>query len=241
MPDLGRLTDVTLGPLSDALATAGDGATSMEEVANRIVKYLYENLAHEATGERSCALVRFYKTHAFGLLDPELREFAERLLGHAPESDDMKCLVLLATAGEKAEWNSRANSVGHKAIPLPSEEAVSQIPMISGLIGQLGLDVNALIKPDPALLADLDKRTYNAFHVLEAVGSPYIPAQEEFVIPYGVRSVLGFGGMLTTGDLFTVILFAKVRIMPETSDLVKSLALRVKEAVEPFAAEKVFA
>jgi hypothetical protein len=235
------LTDITLGPLSDALATAGDGATSMEEVANRIVRRLYDDLADEVTGERACALVRFYKTHAFGLLEPGLREFAERLLGHAPESDDMKCLTLLATVGDEPEWNSRARSVGHRAIPLPSEEAVSQIPMISGLIRQFGLDVSDVIKPHLDLLADVDKRTYNAFHVPEAVGSPYIPAQEEFVIPHGVRSVLGFGGMLTTGDLFAVILFAKIHIPPQTADLVKSLALRVNEAVQPFAEDKVFA
>ena len=43
----------------------------------------------------------------------------------------------------------------------------------------------------------------------EAAGSPYIPAQEDFVQPVGIRSVLGFGGMLPGGDIFVVILFSR--------------------------------
>jgi hypothetical protein len=241
MYDLSKLNENDVDLLGDALVTAGAMASSMEEAADKMVRCLYENLTDSTTGDKSCALVRFYKTHSYGQLDPELREFAQGILGHPPESDDMKCLTLLATAGEKPEWNSRANSLGHKAIPLPSEKFVGQIPMISRLVSQFGLDVNAVIKPDPNLLADLDQRTYNAFHVPEAVGSPYIPAQDDFVIQYGVQSVLGFGGMLRSGDLYAVILFAKIHIPREASDLAKPLALRVKEIVQPFAEAKVFA
>jgi hypothetical protein len=241
MYDLSRLNETDCALLGDELAAAGSMASSMEDAADKMVRFLYENLTDKATGDKSCALVRFYKTHSYGQLDPELREFARGVLGHPPESDDMKCLILLATAGEKVEWNSRANSAGHKAIPLPSEKFVKQIPMISRLVSQFGLDVNAVIRPDPNLLADLNQRTYNAFHVSEAVGSPYIPFQDDFVIPHGVKSVLGFGGMLGTGDLYAVILFAKIHIPRATADLAKTLALRVKEVVQPFAEAKVFA
>lgn len=241
MYDLANFTEADASACGNALASVGAGASSMEEVANRIVQHLYDNLTDKGTGNKSCALVRFYKTHAYGQLDAELRGFAQGILGHSPESDDMKCLTLLATRGEKAEWNSRATSVGHKAIPLPSEKFVSQIPMISRLVSQFGLDVHAVIKPDPGLLADLEQKSYNAFHVPEAVGSPYIPAQKDFVIPSGVQSVLGFGGMLSSGDLFAVILFAKVHIPRKTADVANSLALKVKEAVQPFSDGKVFA
>jgi hypothetical protein len=223
MYDLANFTESDASACGNALVSLGSRASSMEEVANGIVQHLYDNLTDKRTGKRSCALVRFYKTQPYGQLDPELRGFAQGLLG------------------EKAEWNSRAKSVGHKAIPLPSEKFVSQIPMISRLVSQFGLDVHAVIKPDPSLLADLEQKSYNAFHVPEAVGSPYIPAQKEFVIPFGVQSVLGFGGMLGSGDLFALILFAKVHIPRKTADLANSLALKVKEAVQPFAEGKIFA
>jgi len=240
MFDLARLSDAGAVSCGDALAAFGAGASSMEDAAGRITNYLYENLGDEHRA-KSCALVRFYKTHPYGQLEPELRSFAQGVLGHPPESDDMRCLTLLATRGERAEWNSRARSAGHKAIPLPSEDFVSRIPMISRLVSMLGLDVSAVIKPDPGLIADLEQRTYNAFHVPEAVGSPYIPAQKDFVIPFGVQSVLGFGGVLGTGDLYAVIVFAKVHVPREVADRAKSLAKKVKDAVQPFAETRVFA
>ena len=152
----------------------------------------------------------------------------------------MKCLTLLGTAREKPEWNARHKSAGHKTIPLPSPHFVWQIPMIARLLHQFGVDVGAVLRPDPAILVDLEKRTYNAFHVPEAVGSPYIPAQEDFVIPFGIRSALGFGGVLSTGNLYAVILFVKVPVPRETADLAKALARDVKTAVEPFEGRQVF-
>jgi hypothetical protein len=185
--------------------------------------------------------VRFYKTHPYGELPPELQAFARATLGEQTPSPTMKCLTLLATAGEKFEWTSRTLSVGHQAIPLPSENVVSQLPMISQLIIQFGLEVSALIQPDPALLVDLEQRTYNVFHVPDAVGSPHIPAQQGFVIPFGIQSALGFGGMLPTGDLFAVILFSKVHVPRATAEMFKTLALSVKVAVVPFVGGVVFA
>jgi hypothetical protein len=113
--------------------------------------------------------------------------------------------------------------------------------MISQLIIQFGLEVSALIQPDPALLVDLEQRTYNVFHVPDAVGSPHIPAQQGFVIPFGIQSALGFGGMLPTGDLFAVILFSKVHVPRATAEMFKTLALSVKVAVVPFVGGVVFA
>ena len=240
MYDLTKFSQSDVTECGTHLSALGSAAPSMEEVANKIVQHLCDNLVDEQTGAKACALVRFYKTHAYGELDSELQNFADGILGHPSESPDMRCLTLLATAGEKPEWNSRANSAGHKAIPLASEKFVGQIPMISRLVSQLGLEVSALLKPDPAIMMDLAEKTYNVFHVPEAVGSPYIPAQEDFVVPVGVQSVLGFGGILPTGDLFVVILFAKVQIPRETAEMFKPLALNVKEAVQPFAGGVVF-
>jgi hypothetical protein len=183
---------------------------------------------------KACALVRLYKTHAYSELTPDLQQFAERMLGHKTQSPEMKCLTLLATAGEKAEWNSRERSLAHQAIPLPTADFVSKIPMIARLISQFGLEIDAVIRPDPNLLADLERRTYNAFYVPEAVGSPYIPAQKEFVLAYRVQSVLGFGGILGPGDLYAVIMFSKVAIDRKTCELFSTIALDLKLSLQPF-------
>ncbi|MEW6666523.1 MAG: hypothetical protein AB1512_15035 [Thermodesulfobacteriota bacterium] len=219
---------------------AGAGAASMEETAGRMVRHLYDNLIDGQGGAPACSLVRFFKTHTYEELDAELRDFALNMLAGRSALPGMKCLTLLGTVGENQEWNSRRASRGHKAIPLPSEEVVRQIPMLRNLIKQLGPSVGSVVKPDPALLLDMEQKTFNVFLVPEALGSPYIPAQEEFVVPHGIKSVMGFGGLLPSGDTFMIIMFLKVPVSRETADLFKNLSLNIKLAILPFE-ERVFA
>ncbi len=240
MYDLTKFTLADMTKCGAALRNLASGAESMQEAANRIVRYLYDNLMDRQTGRRACSLIRFFKTHFYRDLDPELRRFADSILGYQAGSPDMKCLTLLATAGEKPEWNSRTDSAGHKAIPLPSEKAIEQFPMISQLVNQFGLEASAVLRPDPTIMLELGQKTYNVFHVPEAAQSPYITAQDNFVIPFGIKSALGFGGMLPSGDLFATILFSKVQIPRQTADQFKTLALSAKVAVLPFVGREIF-
>jgi hypothetical protein len=238
------LTNFSLRDMTEcgaALRKLGSSARSFEAVADRIVRYLYDQCADERTGEKSCVLVRFFKTHPFHSLDPELRELARRSLGSIPERPEMKCLTLLATAGLQPQWNARRQSAGHQVIPLASPEMVIRYPMISQLVQQFGLEVSAVVHPAPELLVDLHQRTFNVFHVEQAVGSTFVPAQNEFVIPFGVQSVLGFGGMLPSGNLYVVILFSRVHIPRQTADLFKALSLSVKAALLPLSESTAFA
>ncbi|MHC1760087.1 MAG: hypothetical protein AB9917_11330 [Negativicutes bacterium] len=212
----------------------GVGASSMEVVAGRIVRYLHDTLIDGPTGEPACALIRFFKTQAYEDLNDDLKAFALNMLGGSTPFPGMKCLTLLGTVGENQEWNLRGTSKGHRAIPLPSAEVVHQIPMVRNLIKQLGLSVNSVVNPDAALLLDMEQKTYGVFLVPKALGSPYIPAQEEFVVPYRIKSVMGFGGILPSLNMFVVIMFLRVPIAREIADLFKNLSLNIKLAVLPF-------
>jgi hypothetical protein len=230
---LGRVSLVDMTHASARLRKLGDGASSMEEAAQRIVGFLFEAFA-DATGARSCGLVRLYKTHSFGTLPPELQQFAR---GAAPGSDlseQSRCLTLLASAGLEPAWNGRQGSSGHRAIPLTSIEAVERLPMVMQLLVQLGVDVASIVSADPKLIVDQGQRAFNVFHVEEARKSPFIPAQEGFVVPYGIVSVLGFGGALPSGELFSLIIFSRAHITRATAELFKPLALAIKLALLPF-------
>jgi len=238
------LTNFSLRDMTEcgvSLRKLGIGAQSMEEVANRIVYFFYKNFWDETTNNSAFALVRVFKTHSYSELLSELQQVASTLSSGAEIHETTKCLTLLASAGILPEWNHRQGSQGHQAIPLVSEEMVARSPMIAQLIHQLGLEIRNVLTPDPDLLTDLEQRTYNVFHVQDAVDSPYVPAQEEFIVPYGVQSVLGFGGVLPSGNLMAVILFSKLRIDRDTADMFKSLALNVKIAMLPFDRTTVFA
>ena len=232
--DVAKFTIREVTELGRAMRTMGVGAACMEEVASRIVRYLYDTLVDGRTGERASPLIRFFKTQAYEELPGELQDFARKMLDKDSPQPGMKCMTLLGTIGEDPKWDSRDTSQGHQAIPLPSEEVVHQLPMIRNLIKQLGLSVQSVVNPDPALLLDMEQNTYGVFFVPEALGSPYIPGQKEFVIPNDIKSVVGFGGMLPSLDIFVVILFLRVAITKEAADLFKNLSLNTKLAVLPF-------
>jgi two-component system, NtrC family, sensor kinase len=218
------------------LRTLHTRAASMEDVCQLMVQHLYDEMG--ADGERACVLVRAYKTHPYGALDPELQSYVHETAGQEP-SPATPILTLLATAGEEPEWNSRYNSRAHRAVPLSSVEAIQRLPMIAQLMAQLGIDAQAIVDPDRDVIMDLQQRSFNVFYVPEARGNPYIPAQD-FVQRYGVRSVLGFGSVLPTGDLFAVILFARAHLPRETAELFRPLAVAAKLALLPFADGPVF-
>ena len=205
---------------------------SLAKAAHRVVDFFYHEFVDEH-GAPASALVRFFKTERFDALDGDQQDFALQASGSSALDDHVRCLTLLATAGDEPAWNSPEQSRGHRAIPLTSIDMVEQAPMIAQLIKQLGLSVAKVIRPQADLLLDTEGRKQNVFYVPHALGSPHIVAQEEFVKPYGIASVIGLGGLITSGDMFALILFSKVPISHEVADLFGVLGLNLKIAVLP--------
>ncbi len=239
MYELSQFDVVSMAHCAGSLRVICGNATSMAEAAQRTVEHLRRTLVDDQ-GNPACALLRFYKTHPYGGLPSGARRAAEALLGSGAPRPDMKCLTLLATTGDEPAWCSPETSVGHRAIPLPSVELVERAPMIRALMGQLGIDLASVVEPDPRLLLDLEQRNFNVFHAPEPVGDPTIPAQD-FVLKYGIRAVIGFGGMLLDGNLFVVVMFSKVPVEREEAERFSTLAVSVKLALHPFARGRVFA
>jgi two-component system NtrC family sensor kinase len=238
--DLTRFTLADMVRCGAALRRLATESTSMEDAAQRVTRYLYENLREKtANSNRSCVLVRFFKTHLYGRLIEELREAAA--VSSAPLTKDTNCLTLLATAGDEPQWNSRQSSEHHKCIPLTSEAMVEQFPMISQLIRQMGMTTTDLLRTTSEIIKDLNQKNFGVFHVPAAVNSPFVPAQKDFVVPYGIGSVLGFGGMLPDGELFSVIIFARVTIPTPTAEMFRTIALNLKLGLLAILDKPVFA
>lgn len=223
-----------------AIRACALGAESMEEGARRIVTLLYEQITASEKGGRAFPLVRIFKTHQFGKLDPSLQQFAAES-AREPLTAATPCLTLLASVGDEPTWNSRFRSRAHRAIPLTSESMVSKAPMISRLFADFGVPAAAVVGSRPDLLIDVQHKTFSVFHIEEAAGSPWIPAQAEFVVPYDIKSVLGFGGALAGTSLFAVVLFSRAAISAPVAALFGTLALNVKVAIQTFSDDEVFA
>jgi hypothetical protein len=222
-----------------AIRRLGGEASDLQAVASKIVHFLYTHLVDEA-GHPACALIRAFKTHPTPLLGPALQGLLTQKLGQDTIESCPKCFVLVASAGEAPDWNDRALSKQFQAIPLGGDTFVAQFPMFSQLLTQFGVDLHAFLKPGSNLLVDQAEHRYNVFHVEEAAGSPYIPHQRGFVVPYRSQSVVGFGSLLPSGEIFAVILFSKVSIPREVADRFQTLALCSKIALLPFERNVVF-
>jgi len=61
------------------------------------------------------------------------------------------------------------------------------------------------------------------------------------VTPYGIASVLGFGGMLSNGDIFVAIVFSRVSIPCATAEMFRTIALNLKLSLMDLLDKPVFA
>lgn len=213
-------------------------ATTMEAAARQLCRYLFDELQTEDE-QPACVLVRLYKTHSLDALPPSLRAFARRR-AEGELSPRTRCLTLLASVGTEPGWNDRRASRAHQVIPLASTTMVERAPMIAQLIRALGLGLEEVVRPTAEVVHDLKGRSYGVFHVPDALDSPYIPAQDDFVRPHGVRSVVGFGGTLPDGELFVVVLFARVTVGESAANRFRHIALDVKGSLMRFEPADVF-
>lgn len=240
MFDLSRFTLSDMIRCGADLRRLGTEGASMEDVGASTVRFLYDSLRSSQPDGPGCALIRTFITLPYEQLEPTQQEFARRLVPDIDQHPGTKCLTLLATAGELPAWNDRKESRGHQALPLLSEESIARSPMISQLIRQLGIEVHALLESDSDVMVDRKEHSFNVFHVAEALGSPHIPAQSDFVVPHSVRSVIGFGGLLPPNELFATILFTKTPVNREVAELFRTLALNIKVGLLAFCGGKVF-
>lgn len=210
-------------------ALIGNRASSFEAAAQAYADSLYEAYAS------SVVLARVFATIPFGALPPREAKFAESLAATVGVrlAEETPVLTLFGTRGDRTEWNDRAHSTGHVAIPLVSEQFVASTPMISRLLEDLGLQVarndqgatSIVERVLPGGLAGL-------FYVADAAAaldtrSRPIIANQAFVATHQVKTVFGMGGTFPGGHVATLIVFTRElmarsvahRFLPVTSQL----------------------
>lgn len=104
--DIANITIREVTECGRAVRTMGMGASSMEEVADRIVRCLHNALIDGKTGEPACSLIRFFMAQVYEGLNDELKGFVLNMLGGSTPLPEMKCLTLLATASSDFNINN---------------------------------------------------------------------------------------------------------------------------------------
>ncbi len=232
MHDLTRFSVADMLEVGAQLRRCCTEAVSLETVAERIVRFLYHDL-RDSHGARASALVRFFVTRPFNSIPAAGRKFARPIAGDSGNpSSDSRCLCVLAGAGVEPGWNFSISS------PSPADSAATidgrigvPMPMVARLILQFGLDI-ASSSPPVSQSPDVQDRRATVFHIAQARGSEHVPS--DFVDAYDICSVLGFGGVAGSGDVFAILMFSVVPISSETAELFEPVALSTRTAMTSF-------
>ena len=228
--DLSFFTLRELTTCGASLRSLGGTTSSLEETAAGATEHFYNRFINPVTGLRSIALARLFLTLPYRELESDLKELVCQRLDEKDPRPDMQCLTLMASSGDEPAWNSRFKSEHHRVLPLPGGEFVDRYPMLRRLVELFDIPMGESAGRDSQPV-DPGIQGFKVFHVPEARDSPHIPAQKDFVIPYAIHSVLGFGSPLPTGNLFAVLLFSRDPIPKATAELFKPLALSLKVAL----------
>lgn len=155
-------------------------------------------------GERAFALVQFF---------------------HASSNT----LSMLAAAG--ANTNEK-ETIEDQTVQLYNGTPSS--PIVMQMLSAFGVIKEIPALPKAELLVEGDQKQYNVFYIPDAQTSLLFAQQGEFVERFGIKSVIGYGGVLPSGRIFACLMFAKVLIPTQTAQLFKPFALNTKLAVLPF-------
>jgi hypothetical protein len=185
---------------------------SFEQAAQAVSQRFYEEFVRE-DGKPLFALVRIYRLTKFDELNDEIKPLVD--------SARERWMTLMGTYGIEAAWCDRHQSQGHKALNLGSDQS----PMVSASIYQLGMDVGVEMPAAPLDLTVPEVSLMTRyFHIEKALGSPYIPAQDGFVKPYGIKSVVGLGSNFVGKGAYLLLGFATAPISAASAQAFSQMA-----------------
>jgi hypothetical protein len=153
-------------------------------------------------------------------------------------------MSLTGTYGLEEEWRRRQDSVGHKVVPVNKIAVPSLIPMFEQLlVRDMRADLARLYETGNVI--ESVRSTGGTFYIEDVPASPVIPAQEMFVGPYEVKSLVGFGGLMSgiqrDTTLYVLIAFTRVHFTPEMAEAFHGLRPFIGTALASRTAQSIFA
>jgi hypothetical protein len=197
--------------LGEAVAACDSLEAAAQTTANRLFDVYTDSLV----------LVRVYATVPYGALASDSRAFIEKRHGSTSLDADTPVLHLLGTRGELPEWNDRRLSQGHMAIPLVSAAFVQSMPMVAGLLTDLGINLSWFDLHRKNFIGTMTGGT-NLFFVPEAASTHdaqgrHVISDQDFVTKHGVQTVFGVGGRHWGNTMIAVLFFTRERLYKPTA------------------------
>jgi len=177
-------------------STSRKDSHSFEEAASYCAKAIYHEFFYEDR-ESLFALVRFYRLLSYNAIPDDLKRFAT--------GQDGLYWVLTGTFGDEEAWCDRHLSSNHQVAAHDSS------PMFEAAYHKIDLGSDGPIGTEDQLIYQGDK-LLPYFYVQKALGSAVVPSQKDFVVPYGIESVIGIGCKFMSKSSFVGLVFSKAAI-----------------------------
>ena len=222
-----ELTLTGIFELSQFIKEKCKGFSTLEETVQELMNTLYQTFITDS-GKSAFVLNRFFKSCTYVDLPEDIKIYIQHQEVKEEIHADNRYLTLLGTSGDLKEWKCRKDSKGHQALPLHDPHIVNNIPMLSALLSQIGFCVSEVVKTHENIIINKEEHDFCVFCIEDVRESKLIPKQSEFVEPFGIKSVLGFGGHYKSNHIYTVIIFSREKISKEMAKLFLSLDPAVK-------------
>lgn len=218
----------------DTLRSALRDSTSLEQAAQRITDTVWETFSDTAV------LTRCFVTVPYQSLPLSDQGFVQRSLKHTGAAESIPAnsivLSLMGTRGRQPEWNNRKLSRDHLGIPLVSTGFIEEIPMLSRLLQELGVDPGWFhLERGGFTESKLGAGQVGVFFVQDATGAidaqgRLIISAQEFVQEYGVKSVFGLGGVYGDGTVLILLVFTQELLEKTQVNALTHLIVLIKSA-----------
>jgi len=225
--DISELTLATVFDLSQTIKDKCKDKSNLQQVAQELMKTLCQAIVTDSDNS-AIVLGRLFKSCSYSDLTEDIQNYIQQREETNAITPESKFLTLLGTWGKLEEWQHIEESKNYKAFSLNDKDVLYKFPMLSAVFKQIGYKIPTETEPDKSIIIDNQDKEYGVFYVKDSTGNKLVPKQAEFVMPYGVKSVIGFGGRYGNNNIYSIILFFGERISRQTAELFPSLNPAIK-------------
>lgn len=227
MFDLTRFGLTDTFELSAVLPEITAGAATVQQAAERVVRFFYDNMLDKDTGERSLAVVRCFVAQPFQRLPGGLQDLAVTASPTTSPHPRQLCLTLLATAGDEQAAHDDRMTRERATTVLPSAAADALSPMVAEVSQRLhrGESGGGLLRKVAS--------SYAIGFAADTRDGRLLSNWSGIVVAYGIRSILTLTARMSSDLQVTVALDSRVAIPERTADAFAAVGIGLKLAMLP--------
>lgn len=224
---INELTLAKVFELSQFIKERCIGSSTLEETAQELMKIFYQTFITDSSNS-AIVLARFFKSCSYCDLPDDIQGYIKQKEGRTIIPPQDKYLTLMGTWGDLEEWRQREKSVNYKAFSLNDTDVLYKFPMLSAVFSQIGFKIPTETEPDKSIIVDKQDIDYGLFYIEGAKDNKLVPKQTEFVVPFEVKSTVGFGGHYVSTDVYAIIIFFRENVSLRIAKLFLSLNPAIK-------------